>query len=345
MSRLAVVGALGAGRMGRGIAHAFAFAGHEVVLIDAKPRDGAAIEAVRAAAFAELRGSLSALAEAGAFDPSLIDPVAKRVRFVSREEAPAALAGVDVLFEGVPEVLEAKREAFAFASAHLRGDAIVASTTSTMLSTELAGFVARPERFLNCHWLNPAYLIPLVEVSPHPGTDPQVTERLKGVLEAIGKKPVVCKAAPGFIVPRLQALVMNEAARMVEEGVATAEDVDRAIRYGFGVRYATMGVVEFIDYGGLDILYYASHYLAKALGDGRYTPPQIIDRYMHEGRRGLREGQGFFDWRAADAGAYRKDVLARQLALLKHLGLAPLPDAARGQTAAGDPPPVGCQDR
>lgn len=328
MSALAVIGALGAGRMGRGIAHAFAYAGHEVVLIDAKPRDAGAAEALRAQAYAEIRGSLAALAAAGGFDARDIDSMLARVRFAAREGAAAALAGIDVLFEGVPEVLEAKRAAFEFAVPLLRADAIVASTTSTMLSTELAGLVAQPARFLNCHWLNPAYLIPLVELSPHAGTDPAVTARLKSILEAIGKKPVVCKAAPGFIVPRLQALVMNEAARMVEQGIASAEDVDRAVRYGFGPRYASMGVVEFIDYGGLDILYYASHYLAKALGEPRFEPPEIVNRYMHEGRRGLRDGKGFFDWQAVDAVAYRKDVLARQLALLKHLGLAPEPGAA-----------------
>jgi len=325
---LPVIGSLGAGRMGRGIAHAFAFAGHQVVLIDAKARDARAAEALRDEAQAEIRASLAALAQAGAFDARDIDAIASRVRIVPRGAAAEELPRIDILFEGVPERLEAKRSAFEFAAPHLRADAIVASTTSTMLSTELAGLVPRPERFLNCHWLNPAYLIPLVELSPHAGTDRAVTERLKGVLEAIGKKPVVCAAAPGFIVPRLQALVMNEAARMVEQGIATAEDVDRAVRYGFGIRYASMGVVEFIDYGGLDILYYASHYMAEALGEPRFEPPAIVDRYMHEGRRGLRDGRGFFDWRNVDAAAYRRDVLARQLALLKHLGLEPKPGAA-----------------
>ena len=335
MSRLAVIGSLGAGRMGRGIAHAFAFAGHEVVLVDVKARSAADAEALQVQAFAEIRGSLAALADAGAFDAREIEAMLARVRFVPRADAAAVLAGIDVLFEGVPEVLEAKRAAFAFAAPHLRADAIFASTTSTMLSTELAALVQRPERFLNCHWLNPAYLIPLVELSPHAGTDPAVTARLKEILEAIGKKPVVCKAAPGFIVPRLQALVMNEAARMVEQGIASAEDVDRAVRYGFGPRYASMGVVEFIDFGGLDILYYASHYLAEALGEPRFAPPEIVNRYMREGRRGLRDGKGFFDWSAVDATAYRKEVLGRQLALLRHLGLAPEAGAALKSRAPG----------
>ena len=248
MSTLEVIGSLGAGRMGRGIAQAFAFAGHEVVLIDAKPREARAARALRDAALAEIRASLAALADAGAFEAREIEAVVARLRFAARDAAAAELPRIDVLFEGVPELLEAKRAVFEFAVPQLRADAIVASTTSTMLSTELAAMVVRPERFLNCHWLNPAYLIPLVELSPHAGTAREVTGRMKSLLEAIGKKPVVCAAAPGFIVPRLQALVMNEAARMVEQGIASAEDVDRAVRYGFGLRYASMGVIEFIDY-------------------------------------------------------------------------------------------------
>jgi 3-hydroxybutyryl-CoA dehydrogenase len=225
------------------------------------------------------------------------------------------------VFEGVPEVLDAKRAAFEWACPHLRADAILASTTSTMLSTQLAGFVTRPERFLNAHWLNPAYLVPLVELSPHLGTAPAVVSSMRQLLESIGKVPVVCAAAPGFIASRMQALMMNEAARMIEQGVASAEDIDRAVRYGLGFRYANMGVVEFIDVGGLDILYYASRYLADSTGDARYASPEIVNRYMHEGRDGLRSGRGFYDWKSVDAAAYRRAALGRQLALLRELGL------------------------
>jgi 3-hydroxybutyryl-CoA dehydrogenase len=311
--------------MGRGIAHAFAYAGHEVWLIDAKAREPAAAKLLEADARREIEASLRTLAELGVFDAALIPAMLARVHFADRDQAPEVLARVDVLFEGVPEVMAAKREALAFACSHLRPEALLASTTSTILSTELATAVTHPERFLNAHWLNPAYLIPLVEVSPHPGTDPAVTQRLCVLLSTIGKQPVLCQAAPGYIVPRLQALVMNEAARMVEQGVATPEDIDRAVRYGFGPRFASMGLVEFIDFGGLDILYYASHYLAKALDDPRHAPPAIIDRYMAEGRAGLRAGQGFFDWSTVDAAAYRREVMQRQLALLRQLDLVPAP--------------------
>lgn len=327
------IAALGAGRMGRGIAHAFAHAGHEVWLIDAKPRGTGAALALEQDARREIEASLAMLAGLGVFDAALIPAMLARVRFAAREAAPAVLSDIDVLFEGVPEVIENKHEAFAFACAYLRPDALIASTTSTMLSTELASLVAHPERFLNAHWLNPAYLIPLVEVSPHPGTDPAVTQRLCALLEGIGKKPVLCRAVPGYIVPRLQALLMNEAARMVEEGVATPEDIDRAVRYGFGPRFASMGVVEFIDFGGLDILYYASHYLAKALDDPRHAPPSIIDRYMAEGRAGLRAGKGFYDWTRVDAEAYRREVMQRQLKLMRLLDLVPAPAVSDGGDA------------
>lgn len=328
MSTLPVVAALGAGRMGRGIAHAFAYAGHEVLLLDAKPRGTADAERLRGDALAEIDANLRAVAELGAFDDGERGAILARIRFVPREAAPDALARTDVLFEGVPEVMQAKCGALAFACEHLRRDAIVASTTSTFLVTELARIVPRPERFLNAHWLNPAYIIPLVELSPHEGTSPGATARLKSLLEAIGKVPVVCKAAPGYIVPRLQALVMNEAARMVEQGVATPEDIDRACRYGFGFRYANMGLVEFIDFGGNDILYFASRYLAEALNDTRFAPPEIVVRHMNEGANGLRDGKGFYDWAAVDLPAYRRETLSRLVGMLRYTRMLRPPGGA-----------------
>jgi 3-hydroxybutyryl-CoA dehydrogenase len=307
--------------MGRGIAQAFAYAGHDVLLVDAKPREASAQGALAAQAIAEIDSSLATLASLGAFEDAERPRIVARIAVVPRTEAPTALARADVVFEGVPEVLETKREAFAWACEHLRPDALVASTTSTMLSTELAGFVRHPERFLNAHWLNPAYLVPLVELSPHPGTAAETVAEMKRLLESIGKVPVVCAAAPGFIVPRLQALMMNEAARMIEQGIASPEDIDRAVRWGLGFRYANLGVVEFIDVGGLDILYYASRYLAQATGDERYASPAIVNEHMRAGRDGLRSGRGFYDWGGVDTAAYRREMLGRQLVLLRQLGM------------------------
>src|SRR5262249_3994806 len=146
--------------------------------------------------------------------------------------APVALRDAELVFEGVPETMGAKRDAFEQLSKLCRDDAIVTSTTSSILVTQLAVLVQRPERFLNMHWLNPAYVIPVVELSTHPGTSADTLARTREIMRSIGKLPVVCGVAPGYIVPRLQALVMNEAARMVEEGVATADEIDLATRYG-----------------------------------------------------------------------------------------------------------------
>ena len=316
------IAALGAGRMGRGIAHAFAYAGYPVTLVDLKPRPADAAAALEREARSEIEGNLALLAELGAMPAAAIPAILARIAFATLEQAPAVLRETDVAFEGVPEVMAAKQEAFAFACRHLPADALLASTTSTFLVDALRGFVAHDERFLNAHWLNPAYVVPLVELSPHDRTAGAVLDAFKALLEAIGKVPVVCAAAPGFIVPRIQALAMNEAARMVEQGLATPADIDTATRYGFGFRFAAMGLVEFIDFGGNDILYYASAYLARELNDPRYAAPAIVNRLMEEGRVGLKSGEGFYDYRGRDAVAYRKDLMARMLAMLRQVGMA-----------------------
>ena len=313
---------LGAGRMGRGIAVVFAFAGHDVALIDFKPREPEAYGRLATDALGEITGTLEMLARIGLLQPEHVAPIAARVRIVPMAGAPAALAAAGLVFEGVPEVLALKRAALAEASQMASPDAIIASTTSTILVDALADAVDRPERFLNAHWLNPAYLIPLVEVSPGAATDPGVTAQLMALLEGVGKVPVVCAARPGFIVPRLQTLAMNEAARMVEEGVASAADIDKAVTYGFGFRYAVLGLLEFIDWGGGDILYYASRYLTEALGHSRYAAPDIIERNMAEGRTGMRDGKGFLDYEGLDLAAHREQRLGLLAEQLRRLGLA-----------------------
>lgn len=314
--------ALGAGRMGRGIAHAFAYAGYSVTLIDLKKRAVDDLERLKAEALAEIDATLASLAALGVFEDRHRAEIRARVSVCGRDDAPVVLRDASVVFEGVPETIDMKAEAFAFACEHLAADAIVSSTTSTILVTTLADFVPNPERFLNGHWLNPAYLVPLVEVSPHAGTAPAVIERFTQLLQGIGKKTVLCKPAPGFIVPRMQSLIMNEAARMVQEGLATPEDVDTAVRYGLGFRYANMGVVEFIDYGGVDILHYAGNYLADTL-DERFRPPAIVAEHMANGRKGLREGRGFYDWSNVDVPEYKRATLAKLVGMLRHQGLLP----------------------
>jgi 3-hydroxybutyryl-CoA dehydrogenase len=313
--------AIGAGRMGRGIALAYAIRGQSVAVVDFKPRDAGQFQALSEEIDQELITALQQLADLELFSADQVASIRRRIDIVDLDHANDVLKTAGIIYEGVPETLEAKRDALKRICESAPATAIIASTTSTMLASELAGMVTHPQRFMNAHWLNPAYVIPLVEISAHDQTSGEALDALKESLTGIGKVPVQCACSPGFIVPRLQTLIMNEAARMVEEGVATVEEIDRATRYGLGFRFASIGVLEFIDYGGNDILYHASHYLSDNLDASRYEAPDIIKRYMHEGKIGLRSANGFLSYEGVDLNAYRRDVLARTLGMLRHFGL------------------------
>jgi len=316
---------VGPGRMGRGMAHCFAYAGYPVTIVDLKPREPADYIRIEAECRDEVAGNLRFLQSLDVLQFAQIQPILNLIAFTGPQGAAEVLARADVIMEGVPETREAKASAFAEIGRMARPDAIVASTTSSMLVTDLEVLIAHPERFLNAHFLNPAYLIPLVEVSPSPTTDEAVTKRLMDLLGAIGKVPVRCAASPGYIIPRLQSLMLSEAARMVHEGVASPEDLDKAIMNGFGPRYATMGAVEFIDWGGVDIVYYAGHYLAKALNSPRHAPPPELDQMIAEGKKGMREGQGYYDFRKMDVEAYQRQKLSTLVHLLRYLDKVPKP--------------------
>ncbi|MDE0155960.1 MAG: 3-hydroxybutyryl-CoA dehydrogenase [Gammaproteobacteria bacterium] len=317
--------AAGAGRMGRGIAHMFAYAGYSVTLLDLKERDGEGFSQLADAALAEVEANLIFLSGLGHISRAQVKKVLELIRVRPLASAAGELAAADIVIEGVPETREAKQNALGLIGEHVRADTIVTSTTSSMLVTELQEWTTKPERFLNTHFLNPAYLIPLVEVSPSPNTDESVVEDVIALFEAIGKVPVRCSASPGLIIPRLQSLIMAEACRMVEEGVATPAEIDKAITHGFGPRYATLGVMEFIDWGGVDILYYAGHYLSKALDSPRHAPPEEVTKMMEDGRKGLREGRGYYDFRDMDVEAWQKEKLTRFVTLLGSLGQIPKP--------------------
>ena len=319
------VASLGAGRMGRGVAVVFAYAGHEVAVVDFKERPQADFERLAQDALSEIENTFSTLARIGLMDAAGAPTLMRRVRIVPASGAAEAFGGADYIFEALPEVLALKREALARASRLAGARTIIASTTSTILVDDMADAVVDPGRFLNAHWLNPAFLVPLVELSPGAKTRPETTAAIKAMLEGIGKSPVICAATPGYIVPRIQGMAMNEAARMVEEGVATAEDIDKAIIHGFGFRFAILGLLEFIDWGGGDILYHTSRYMTEALGHDRYAAPDIIERNMAEGRIGLKTRQGFLNYDGVDIDAYREKRLAAFAESLRRLGLARKP--------------------
>src|SRR6202022_2503129 len=188
------IACLGAGRMGRGIAVAFAYAGHAVIMIDVKARTGDQFVTLEAEALGEVKKTMASLGRFGLLSAGAADAIVARVSGVPAQNTAAAFAGAGIVFEGVPEVVDLKREVLASASKCVGPETIIASTTSTILVDDLSGAVEPRERFLNVHWLNPAYLIPLVEISPGAATDPAVIARVKALLEGIGKVPVGCAA-------------------------------------------------------------------------------------------------------------------------------------------------------
>ncbi|WP_156124202.1 3-hydroxybutyryl-CoA dehydrogenase [Achromobacter sp. RTa] len=317
----------GAGRMGIGIALAYIHAGLDVTLIDIKNRPAAERAQYFSRVLDSLRRELGTLAKLGLLEPRQTDAALERVRLCARNEADEDLRQARVVFEAVPERLDAKRDTLQWLGGACAPDTVIASTTSTFLVTELADLLDGPQRFLNAHWLNPAYLIPLVEVSRGPQTSDAAAQDLLAVLQLAGKKPVHCAPAAGYIVPRIQALAMNEAARMVEEGVASAEDIDTAVRLGFGLRFSVLGLLEFIDWGGGDILHYASRYLSGAI-DPRFASPAVITRNMEEGRNGLRDGKGFYDYAGVDVDAYKMERLSQLCKRLEIMGLLPRYESA-----------------
>ena len=319
------IAAIGAGRMGRGMGHVFAYAGYPVTIVDFKPRSSDAFDALKQDVLAEIKGDMTFLSSLDVMTEAQVEKALALIEVAPLEGAGDVIAAADFLLEAVPETREAKVDVFGRLSEFARPDAVIASSTSTMLVTELQEMVSHPERFLNAHFLNPAFLIPLVELSVSPTTDEAVIRRLMDLFEAVGKVPVRCSASPGYIIPCLQSLIMAETARMVHEGVATPEEIDRAIMNGFGPRYTTMGVVEFIDWGGVDIMWYACNYLADALGSDRHRPPPEVGELMADGRRGMREGQGYYDYREMDVDAFRRQKLEAQVGLMRHLDRLPPP--------------------
>lgn len=325
MKNKPVVAIVGAGRMGTGIAQVFAYAGNPVRLIDIKQRAGGEGEWMLKQAADQIANSLELFCSMGVINKDLKNQILGRVSFYTYDSLSEVLSDADVIFEAVPELLEIKEVTFRLIGSAAHRGALVASTTSTFSVDMLAEFIEGPERFMNTHWLNPAYLIPLVEVSPAAVTNEEKLNKMLELLKLVGKVPVKCSPSPGFIVPRIQALAMNEAARMYEEGVASAEEIDKAIKVGFGIRFAVLGLLEFIDWGGGDILFYASRYLKDTLGSDKFSPPDVIIENMEKGNIGMKSGKGFYDFSCMDVSDYQRGVITRFAELLKFMGLFPEP--------------------
>ncbi len=277
------VGVLGGGRMGAGIAHAFLLAGSNVTVVE---RDADAAEAART----RVLESVAASVARGTTDETA---EALGARFAVATDV-SDFAGSDVVVEAVPEDLDLKLDAITRVEAVLGADAALASNTSSISIDELAGRLERPERFLGLHFFNPVPASALVEIVRGTATDGALVEEARGWVEAIGKAPIVVHDAPGFASSRLGVALGLEAIRMLEEGVASAEDIDTAMVLGYK---HPVGPLRLTDLVGLDVRLGIAEYLAGELGD-RFEPPALLRRMVAEGKLGRKTGEGFHLWDA-----------------------------------------------
>lgn len=306
------VGVVGPGRMGVGMANAFALHDYAVSLIDTKERSAGAERAALEAAEDRIRSQVRFLNEHGSSNRS-VERVLDNITFTRSIEE--GLAGAEWVFEALPEEPRIKAAFFEEAEATLSSDAIIATTTSSIPIEEYESLVHR-SRYIITNWWNPPEIIPLVEVARSAETAEHVVDRMVSLLEAIEKQPVVCADSPGFIGARVQAAAMNEAIRAYEEGVASVETIDRAIRSGFGFRLPIIGMLEFVDVGGVDILYHVNNYLSEELGD-RFENPETIERMVERNELGPKTGTGFYDYEDVDIEAYKHEKYRGYLELLE----------------------------
>jgi 3-hydroxybutyryl-CoA dehydrogenase len=273
----AVVGVLGGGRMGAGIAHAFLLAGARVHVVE---RDEAAATQARE----RVETALARSAERGTRIPDADT-------FTAGVDA-EAFAEAGLVIEAVPEDRALKLDALARIEGAARGDAVVASNTSSISIDALAGSLDRPDRFLGLHFFNPVPASALVEVVTGDATAAEVVTRATQWVEAIGKTAVVVRDAPGFASSRLGVALGLEAIRMLEEGVATAHDIDTAMELGY--RHP-MGPLRTTDIVGLDVRLGIAEELERAFG-ARFTPPALLRDLVAQGYLGRKTGRGFYEW-------------------------------------------------
>jgi len=307
---------IGPGRMGLGIALAFALKGFKVTLFDGKERAAGDYARVSKNAKTEIHSNVRLLRRIG-YQRTSPKNILSRISFsheLNRENF-----NVPFIFEAIPEKPELKIELFRKISPYVHGASILASATSTINLETLKNGFPYPGRLLITHWLNPAFIIPLVEVAVSEETDTDAVDQMKKVLKRIGKAPVILKDSPGFIVPRIQALAMNEAVRIFEEGVASAEDIDAAIKTGFAFRLVVLGLLEFVDLGGLDILYYADDFLYSAFRSERFQKPRLVEEKMKKGEIGPRRGKGIYEYKDVDVRALFEKKYEGLIKLLKFM--------------------------
>lgn len=278
---------LGAGTMGSGIAQAASLAGFRTVLFDVDP------EALRRG----LERALSQIEDGVRRDKITPDQAEiARTNLSGSQDLRAGVAGADLVIEAIPENMELKRKTFAELSAACRGSAILASNTSSLSITRIAGSVQSPQRVIGLHFFNPPHIMKLVEIVRGETTSDDVLEASRGFVAMLGKEAILVRDTPGFATSRLGLALGLEAMRMLEQDVASASDIDRAMELGYG---HPMGPLRVSDLVGLDVRLSIAEILQRELDSDRFRPPEILRSLVREGKLGRKTGEGFHRWDGA----------------------------------------------
>ena len=307
MARVAV---LGAGTMGHALALVFALGGHSVRLTDSNPETLARAQGL-------METALATLAEAGEAPEGWTS--AHLAQAVTRHDSLAeCVEGAEIIIEAIVENPEAKRALYAQLDALAPPGAIIASNTSYLDIFPLMP-EARQRRTLIAHWYTPPYLVDLVDIVGGPATDPAAVETIRATCAAMGKQPIVMrKFVPGYIANRIQSAIGLEVQQLLDDGVATPEEIDAAIIHGIALRLPILGVLAKADFTGLPMM-------RHALANRMYTPPPVrgrsesLDRLVEQGRTGVMAGAGFYDWAGQDPAALFEARDRRLLALKRAL--------------------------
>ncbi|KAA9105090.1 3-hydroxyacyl-CoA dehydrogenase family protein [Microbacterium rhizomatis] len=312
------VAVVGAGYMGGGIAQSLARAGYPVVIADVSAE-------AAAAAGRRLVDEAERFEGTGEFEPGAAEAVRSHLSVAADIES--AVAHADYIQEAVSEVLAVKHDVLGRISRAAKPDAIIGSNTSTLPVHELDVAVQGPERFLNVHWSNPAPFVPGVELIMGRHTDPRAVDVVKELLAAAGRSGARVGDVPGFVLNRLQYALLKEASAIVEEGVATVDDVDTIVRTTFGFRLAFFGPFAIADMAGLDVYADGFRTLQGAYGE-RMAPPQLILDAVSEGRFGVKSGSGLTGdidaERVRELEAYRGKVYSALVRLRAEAGPSPI---------------------
>ena len=307
LSQIKNIVVVGSGIMGHGIGQTFALGGYEVTLNDIS-------DALLNKALQQIRSNLNTFVEFGITTPEGAKEALSRIK--TNTNLKEAAGESDFVVEALPEVMDLKKRIFKELDEYCPSHTIIATNTSGLSLTEMASGIKREHQAIIAHWWNPPHIIPIVEIVKGRHTSDKTLDLVYQLLVHIGKKPVkILKEVPGFLGNRFQFALYREALYCLKEGIASAEDIDRAVKGTLGFRLPTLGPLETSDLGGLDTFLSIAEYLFKEI-DRSTEPPEILRGKVRQGKLGVKTGEGFFRYTPEEA---EKKIKERDRQFLQRL--------------------------